>query len=1184
MSGTEIIAVVGIIANFVSVVDFTIKAAARVKRFQDDTKDIPEDFQDIFAVLPLLSDTLEIIKAQVESGQINQTKCTIILPIVKGCEKDVISLEKVLGQVIPQDGTSKWRRARTALSSMNQDTKVRDTLQNLREKMNDLMRNQVANLSLGSIPIIVKPKKYYMAPITTGDDFVGREKYLNSLETRLCQWGKHCRVALFGLGGIGKTRIALEYANRLRRYEDVSVFWIHASSVARIEQVYFDIAAKNDIPGYQDPKSDKLQIVKDWFQGEHSGKWLLIIDNADDYDTLYKAQSPALTRIADYLPRSENGSILLTTRYRRVATTFARRNCIPVSHLTTVESTLLLARILEEDESSDGHDESCKKLADTLDNIPLALVQAVAYISMNTMSIETYLQLYDESDARKIELLSEDFEDDIRDQESKNPIATTWNISFEHIRKYYTDAADILSFMSVLHAQNIPETLLPNQFNTKKFEEALGTLQNFSLVTLRKIEGGYKDGTDMAIRKFRSFDLHRLVRLATRNWLSSDGKLDLWTTRAIKNVLQNLPDEDWAIQPNYHRNKAIFEAYLPHILELISGSRCQIRDGTSDSVPTVFLDQSHTGHQEENGLVCALCYAELMRRVACYYNDTFKYHLSIPLAEDALTISRHAGDNRNETTINCIRTFGVIISSSPIEIESKFSGGSRVRLGQEHLLEALQYAKKHYGDRHLNTLRAQRDLANRYVLIWEPIKRLLAYMEVLSIAQEILGQEHPFTLDIMANLPYIYGRLKRLKKAQRFAVQTLMLQAKVLEPNHPEGFHLRRAIRVLYTKLILAYVRREKLIKASRLLENMLKDQHELMDYYPRLCLFAVENLAYIYHFQCLDTKATELLLQAVKLPTKSNDEKNRVVRSLAYTYLIQHDYKQAEKQLLFSLGWDKEHKWEDSEAQNLVVLLDKLVLIWLYKEQKRYQEATEISMQILRQRCKELGNEHASTQDTESSLTWEYFSQRSRLEGYLGQEFYLDSLSNHAQLSKLQILADKHSNIADTANNLLHELETRNQVDDVVKIGNSVIGFYEETRGSQDPTTQDSMEVVKRCYKACGKSIEDFADSLSRRRAEWFRNTHSGSRTSLTSQTREQFRNSAKKDPEDGSEEVSNGGETERDQQGEAEQEATRQEQETGSEKETSDEEEIFDEREIFNKKKILLKALVYYGNKRTI
>jgi len=76
-------------------------------------------------------------------------------------------------------------------------------------------------------------------------------------------------------------------------------------------------------------------------------------------------------------------------------------------------------------------------------------VQAASFISVNSISVEKYLELYRQSDTAMMQLLGENFEDEARDAQSKNAVATAWSISFEYIKSHDPKAADLLSFMSV---------------------------------------------------------------------------------------------------------------------------------------------------------------------------------------------------------------------------------------------------------------------------------------------------------------------------------------------------------------------------------------------------------------------------------------------------------------------------------------------------------------------------------------------------------------------------------------------------------------------------------------------------------------------------------------------------------------------------------------------------------------
>ena len=210
------------------------------------------------------------------------------------------------------------------------------------------------------------------------------------------------------------------------------MFWVHAGTAPRIEKGFLDIAKEVNIAGWEslDLQIDKILIVKNWLEGKTSGWWILILDNADDINLLYGSPDTS-RRLADYFPRSSNGAILLTTRNKQVGEKFTKaRNLVRIPALTTAESIRLLTAKLDDNIYDE---DSFTQLARVLDNVPLALVQAATYISLQSCSIFTYLDLYRQSDLVRIQLLSKEFEDDIRDHTTKNPICATFAISFEHI-------------------------------------------------------------------------------------------------------------------------------------------------------------------------------------------------------------------------------------------------------------------------------------------------------------------------------------------------------------------------------------------------------------------------------------------------------------------------------------------------------------------------------------------------------------------------------------------------------------------------------------------------------------------------------------------------------------------------------------------------------------------------------
>ena len=277
------------------------------------------------------------------------------------------------------------------------------------------------------------------------------------------------KVAITGLGGVGKTQIALESAFQTReRYPECSIFWIPATNEESLQQAYLALGRQLGIPDLEEEQADVKRLVQRHLSQETAGRWLLIFDNADNLDMWVTGDGSRDTShdLKDYLPRSSQGCLMFTTRSRKIAVKLTQGNVIEVSEMDEEEATQLLGKSLI-NQNLVGSGQDTVNLLKQLTFLPLAITQAAAYINENGITLSDYSLLLNDQEPNVIELLSEYFEDEGRYRDAKNPVATTWLISFEQIRRLDPLAAEYLSFMSCVDPREIPLSLLPPPVSEK---------------------------------------------------------------------------------------------------------------------------------------------------------------------------------------------------------------------------------------------------------------------------------------------------------------------------------------------------------------------------------------------------------------------------------------------------------------------------------------------------------------------------------------------------------------------------------------------------------------------------------------------------------------------------------------------------------------------------------------------
>ena len=247
--------------------------------------------------------------------------------------------------------------------------------------------------------------------------FVNRPTLLTKIEERLTDDSPRKPVILVGMGGSGKTQLALELCRLAEEeFHYMAVIWIRASSPASVKQSYQVAAQKLSRDRWTETDSRAIEYVKDTLEGWER-RWLLIFD---DYDNPKAFQSD---NIKNYFPRSVQGSILITSRHWD-STRLGYK--VDVCGMSSDESLNLLLQ-----SASISHVDTVQgeKIAKTLGYLPLALDQAGAYIRARSIRLEEFLLHYDKR--RQIILKETPWEweyrklDESTDQEYLS-VFTTW--------------------------------------------------------------------------------------------------------------------------------------------------------------------------------------------------------------------------------------------------------------------------------------------------------------------------------------------------------------------------------------------------------------------------------------------------------------------------------------------------------------------------------------------------------------------------------------------------------------------------------------------------------------------------------------------------------------------------------------------------------------------------------------
>lgn len=533
----------------------------------------------------------------------------------------------------------------------------------------------------------------------------------------------------------------------------------------------------------------------------------MILDNVDDVSIL---QAPISVNkvtqvdngngafkqpLSSFIPQVQHGLLIMTTRSRSVASKLVDdSDIITVDPMDKSQASALMETKL----GMQANNEDILELIEALEFMPLAIVQAAAYIKCRAprCSVPQYLETLQKNDHKTARLLNYEAGHRQRDWEAKNSILITWQLSFDYIRKTRPSAADLLSLMSFFDRQGIPEDLLHGVKAQKdasdsdddsiadydsddEFEDDIVTLRDYSFISTSQ--------------DAKVFEMHRLVQLSTRTWLETSGQIERWKEIFIEKLYNGFPSgeyEDWG--------------------------KCQLL------FPHVKSAMSQRPKSEES----LQKWASLLNQGLSYALDRGIMIDMEPMAVKAMKAYKKVFGAEHPDTL-----------MSMGNLAATFWRLGRFQEAETLGIQVVENKKRILGAEHPDTLTWMNNLASIISDLgrFQESERLEA--QVVESSKRLLGEDHPDTLGRMRNLALTFSSLGRDLEAEALEMQVLEAQKRVLGEEHPHTL-------ITLNCLVVMYLNQGRFLEAKALEEKVLEARRKTLGEEHPHTLNTLNNLA----------------------------------------------------------------------------------------------------------------------------------------------------------------------------------------------------------------------------------------------------------------------------------------------------------------------------------------------------
>ena len=893
-----------------------------------------------------------------------------------------------------------------------------------------------ALIQAARFPVERWPTSFWTVPVPRDMFFTGRGDIFQSLQQSLVPGSTTALTqAISGLGGIGKTHIAAEYAYRFHQYYD-AVLWLQADSWEILLSECIQLADELGIPEQEEARKT-VEEVQRWLRKHRC--WLLVLDNVENPQEI----------LSKFLPTNHQGSVLITTRVHNVEP-LAQTQVLAL--MPEQEGVLFLLRRTKkialgaelEQTNAEVYDEA-RQIWQLLDRLPLALDQAGAYILETGCSFSSYQEQYVSQRATLLQRRGKRF---IGHEAS---VATTFSLTFQRIEALDPRAADILRACALLHSEGIPERLFEAKMPEGEYFLAMHKdLPQEGKAGLGPLLGIEREHYNSAISvlldyslvqrnaHMKSLAVHRLVQAVLQETLSEQEYV-VWLHRVITAL-------DIVFSGAGYTPWKQYEHLIPHAL--ICASQTSSRQIDNLHLADLFCKIGgyfQNGAQYDEAEKFYLRSAHMYDRwfpdqkgantayigLANLYSKQGKYSEAEALFRRALDI--WGSDNPAASFISyglttlymqqgkyseakalCLRILDIWEQqrgpedpqlAQVLNSLGKIYGREEKYSEAESCLQRALHIWEHSLDsEHPDLLYPLGSLADVYFRQKKYGEAEDCYQRALRIGESTLGSEHPevtFSLCGLANLYFVRGQYD---DAELLYLRALCIREQTLGSEHPAVVHL---LGMLGNR----YIEQGKFSEAESLLQRALRIREQAgASGHPDVADL-LSDLVDLSHKQGKYEEARLLLHRVLRLREQTlgpeHPQVTFLLNELGNLYIEQCKYKEAEPLFLHVLRI-REEAWQ-ADCIDVTTPLNELSD--LYIEQGKFSEAESLLQRALRIREQAGASGHPDVADLLAGLA--------NLSHKQGKYKEAEPLFLQALYIREQALGSEHSGVAFLLNEL---------------------------------------------------------------------------------------------------------------------------------------------------------------------